>query len=76
MTETNILSLLIAAISGLVIAIGALVTAVVYMYKRNEKREANMHRLFVDCLNKCNNLMQKNIEMLDRVEKQANWRSR
>lgn len=76
MTNASMIGLLITAISGLVIAIGSLVTAVVYMYKQNEKREREMHKQFIDCINASNNLIQKNIEMLQRVEHQANWRSR
>jgi sensor domain CHASE-containing protein len=44
MTETQTIALLITAIAGLV-------TAVVYLYKRGEKREKEMQQLVKDALN-------------------------
>lgn len=76
MNETSTIGLLIAAISGLVVAIGSLVTALVYMYKQNERTQRESYKQFTECINRSNIVIQKNIEMLERVERQANWRAR
>lgn len=67
MTETQTIALLIAAIAGLV-------TAVVYLYKRGEKREKEMQALVKDALNTIKNNEAVG-EVLKRVEKLLNnWR--
>jgi hypothetical protein len=67
MTETQTIALLIAAIAGLV-------TAVVYLYKRGEKREKEMQVLIKDALNTIKNNEAVG-EVLKRVEALLkNWR--
>lgn len=67
MTDTQTIALLIASNAGLV-------TAVVYLYKKGEKREKEMQNLVKDALNtiKNNNAVG---EVLKRVEQLlTNWR--
>jgi hypothetical protein len=67
MTESQTIALLITAVAGLV-------TAVVYMYKRGEKREKEMQALVKDALNTIKNNEAVG-EVLKRVEKLlTNWR--
>jgi sensor domain CHASE-containing protein len=67
MTESQTIALLITAVAGLV-------TAVVYLYKRGEKREKEMQALVKDALNTIKNNEAVG-EVLKRVEKLlTNWR--
>lgn len=67
MTESKTIALLITAIAGLV-------TTVVYLYKRGEKREKEMQNLVKDALNTIKNNEAVG-EVLKRVEKLLNnWR--
>jgi sensor domain CHASE-containing protein len=67
MTESQTIALLVTAVAGLV-------TAVVYLYKRGEKREKEMQALVKDALNTIKNNEAVG-EVLKRVEKLLNnWR--
>jgi hypothetical protein len=67
MTEAQTIALLITAIASLV-------TAVIYLYKRGEKREKEMQALVKDALNTIKNNEAVG-EVLKRVEKLlTNWR--
>lgn len=71
MDEKSIIALLITSIAGLV-------TAVVYLYKRSEKREKEMQQLVKEVLNtihKNETVVKGADEILSRVEKLlSNWR--
>lgn len=71
MDDKSIIALLVTAIAGLV-------TAVVYLYKRSERREKEMHVLIKDVLNtihKNESVVKGADDVLSRVEKLlSNWR--
>jgi hypothetical protein len=72
MTDTQIITLLLTAIAGLV-------TAVVYLYKRSEKREKEMQQLVKDALNTIRSnemVIHSTTEALTKVEALLkNWRA-
>lgn len=71
MTDTTVIPLLIAAVTGLA-------AAVVYLYKRGEKREKEMQQTVKDVLNAIHNnesYINNSREVLKKVEALlTNWR--
>lgn len=71
MTNGQIIGLLLTAMGGLV-------TALVYIFKKNEKREEEMQQLVKDALNTIHNngtFIKNADEVLKKVEKLlTNWR--
>lgn len=70
MPDTAIIPVLLTAITGLV-------AAVVYLYKRGEKREKEHRIMITDLIHKNNILTERMSKVLDRVEELLkNWRAR
>lgn len=70
MTETAIIPVLLAAIAGLV-------TAIVYLFKRGEKRDREYRALITDLIHKNNIITERTEKVLCRVEELLkNWRAR
>lgn len=70
MTDTTIISALLAAIA-------ALVTAIVYLFKKGEKRDREYRSMITDLIQKNNIITERTEKVLCRVEELLkNWRAR
>lgn len=70
MTDTTIISILLTANA-------ALVTAIVYLFKKGEKRDREYRAMITDIINKNNLITERTEKVLCRVEELLkNWRAR
>lgn len=70
MTDTTIISILLTANAGLV-------TAIVYLFKKGEKRDREYRAMITDIINKNNLITERTEKVLCRVEELLkNWRAR
>lgn len=77
MPDPQTISLLTNAVTGLATAIIALVSAIVYLYKRGERREKEHITIIKDLIHRNNILTERMEAVLYRVEELLkNWRAR
>lgn len=70
MTDTTIISILLTANAGLV-------TAIVYLFKKGEKRDREYRNMLTDLINRNNLITERTEKVLCRVEELLkNWRAR